>query len=164
MGVAQGSTAGDYFYPRSPYGERPWGAAPPSPPKAISIHALLTESDAPNRRPCHYNNISIHALLTESDLVQIIISGYARDFYPRSPYGERLTGFFPTLEGHKISIHALLTESDRFCPTCQWRRSVISIHALLTESDQLPGELHRTEQNFYPRSPYGERLACFGRL
>ena len=57
----------------------------------------------------------------------------------------------------RVSIHALLAESDRFCPTCQWRRSVflstlslrratpheklvktdtgVSIHALLAESD-----------------------------
>ena len=42
-----GVSAYRYFYPRSPCGERqPWGPRP-QPPKAISIHALLAESDKP---------------------------------------------------------------------------------------------------------------------
>ena len=84
--------------------------------------------------------------------------GCIDNFYPRSPCGER-----------------------RFCPTCQWRRSVISIHALLAESDRVDGHLesvkpsflstlslrrathpkmsnHPHNTNFYPRSPCGERL------
>ena len=35
--------------------------------------------------------------------------------------------------------------------------SFISIHALLAESDNLPGKIIKKEQNFYPRSPCGER-------
>ena len=82
-------------------------------------------------------------------------------FYPRSPCGERrlsyfyiikITQFLSTLSlrratipdrepaaGYLISIHALLAESDptRWAPTCR-----IS--------------------NFYPRSPCGERLSYFG--
>ena len=102
----------DYFYPRSPCGERP--------PKAtytiwayiflstlslrratrrcigfqwltgISIHALLAESDVPNRNiSTSYIRISIHALLAESDFQpqhRYYNPGY---FYPRSPCGER---------------------------------------------------------------------------
>ena len=37
------------------------------------------------------------------------------------------------------------------------RRDAISIHALLTESDALPSFLVCGSNNFYPRSPYGER-------
>ena len=56
-----------YFYPRSPCGERPPLTSSAKTILAISIHALLAESDV------HYDNynlhcvISIHALLAESD-------------------------------------------------------------------------------------------------
>ena len=58
-----------YFYPRSPCGERLLTAGPLCPPKRISIHALLAESD----------------LLLQGSAKQI------SHFYPRSPCGERLT-------------------------------------------------------------------------
>ena len=103
----------------------------------ISIHALLAESD---RRSGAVNNtqidISIHALLAESDLVQIIISGYARDFYPRSPCGERHNRrsqkqrhphFYPRSpcgERHQLLAGAIVS-------------AIISIHALLAESDMV---------------------------
>ena len=38
-------TAEDYFYPRSPCGERPIKGKPAEPVVSISIHALLAESD-----------------------------------------------------------------------------------------------------------------------
>ena len=80
-------------------------------------------------------NISIHALLTESDLETV--QCYFADWF--------------------ISIHALLTESDPMT-----ERMVagfeISIHALLTESDRGAPGLGQPDSNFYPRSPYGERL------
>ena len=79
----------------------------------ISIHALLAESDnnsdasvfnvnlflstlslrrATVRRASRQQpaGISIHALLAESDNVAHVIRGHGRDFYPRSPCGERL--------------------------------------------------------------------------
>ena len=80
---------------------------------AISIHALLAESDFQTgpAEPC-VSQISIHALLAESDCVSLLFfksaklflstlslrratsAGYggaatSRDFYPRSPCGER---------------------------------------------------------------------------
>ena len=104
------------FYPRSPCGERPGTIGAAAGTAAISIHALLTESD--QRRQNSLNR--------------------SHNFYPRSPYGERPpsmirqptpTGFLSTLSlrratarprcypvGGNISIHALLTESDR-----EWR-------------------------------------------
>ena len=57
-----------------------------------------------------------------------------RNFYPRSPYGERLRYDNYNLHCVEISIHALLTESDN-----------TSIAGRITSND------------FYPRSPYGER-------
>ena len=55
-----------------------------------------------------------------------------------------------------ISIHALLAESDLRVVDGS-KSSIISIHALLAESDlwDLMGDL--SYDNFYPRSPCGER-------
>ena len=58
-----------------------------------------------------------------------------RNFYPRSPCGERLFANF-----------------DGF----YWW--VISIHALLAESDDNTASRIAAEKDFYPRSPCGERL------
>ena len=58
---------GNYFYPRSPCGERRYLIAVSHPHGAISIHALLAESDLP--------------LLTV--ILRLV------NFYPRSPCGER---------------------------------------------------------------------------
>ena len=80
-----------------------------------------------------------------------------RNFYPRSPCGERHTKHFPALHHILISIHALLAESDAGagnnaigisyfyprspcgerpeCRVTDCSRSGISIHALLAESD-----------------------------
>ena len=124
----------------------------------ISIHALLTESDLTRFFPTpEGHKISIHALLTESDggfaagswRLVIFLStlslrratygfcegvSFLRNFYPRSPYGERPAkkgsarsnrNFYPRspygerqqakmlkVSALRISIHALLTESD----------------------------------------------------
>ena len=146
-----------YFYPRSPYGERRVFGSGAAGTNLISIHALLTESDAP-------------------DFARL---ANPLNFYPRSPYGERpaaplarreawpflstlslrraTTHDFTALNDILISIHALLAESDepgscsrhlpqRFLSTLSLRRATcpsgsyshkhgISIHALLAESD-----------------------------
>ena len=81
-----------------------------------------------------------------------------RNFYPRSPCGERPYIIGYSVNFHAISIHALLAESDhsrglnkaetiKFLSTLSLRRATvvsaelrvfqvdISIHALLAESD-----------------------------
>ena len=56
------------FYPRSPCGERRTAAGKWTGRNRISIHALLAESDATNHDQGANNHlISIHALLAESD-------------------------------------------------------------------------------------------------
>ena len=58
----------------------------------ISIHALLAESD--NLRVVDGSKssiISIHALLAESDTSSTVIVILRKNFYPRSPCGERHT-------------------------------------------------------------------------
>ena len=56
----------------------------------------------------------------------------------------------------RISIHALLAESDSERLGTR-QRGVISIHALLAESDLRVISKTRSQPNFYPRSPCGER-------
>ena len=150
----------------------------------ISIHALLAESDqGRNGQNIKSRHISIHALLAESDeptagrnnkddiflstlslrratlKLTVRQSGRLRDFYPRSPCGERPVTRVASTPTTVISIHALLAESDResepalsqsseFLSTLSLRRATIntyhrifgggiSIHALLAESDTI---------------------------
>ena len=147
---------GNYFYPRSPCGERPIGE--------ITLDGLKHFYP---RSPCGERRI------------KPIFGKIDTNFYPRSPCGERLIGplifsvqprFLSTLSLRRathntknncidccISIHALLAESDimyalklsnamLFLSTLSLRRATdqatnnqpeqqISIHALLAESD-----------------------------
>ena len=55
------------FYPRSPCGERRYWFGVPLVGRAVSIHALLAESDPDSTITDTFFNVSIHALLAESD-------------------------------------------------------------------------------------------------
>ena len=101
----------------------------------ISIHALLAESDEIVLPSFERMDISIHALLAESDAPRRKHTGPARNFYPRSPCGER-----PTYTGQS-------TEELEFLSTLSLRR------ATAWASGVTAGFRH-----FYPRSPCGERL------
>ena len=59
------------------------------PRKTISIHALLAESDGYEQYCIHAQGISIHALLAESDATDKSDRSDFYNFYPRSPCGER---------------------------------------------------------------------------
>ena len=104
-----------------------------------------------------YARISIHALLAESDLFTLLCNLLHNNFYPRSPCGERHSGNPQTRQRDAISIHALLAESDQGEERANQSGHYISIHALLAESDRLKPRQTRTDTNFYPRSPCGER-------
>ena len=62
-----------------------------------------------------------------------------------------------------ISIHALLAESDKRQPGYLCLIHSISIHALLAESDLKPPIKTHRQENFYPRSPCGERQLYINR-
>ena len=105
----------------------------------ISIHALLAESDHPQKSGYPHNTISIHALLAESDSCTSIGRPKRLYFYPRSPCGERLSERVPLAESTAISIHALLAESDAmqvvivvmnalFLSTLSLRRATAKVH------------------------------------
>ena len=102
----------------------------------ISIHALLAESDRSLLLPVRGSRISIHALLAESDIDAAVEVAHIRNFYPRSPCGERPPFSTALRPAANISIHALLAESDPPTPCAPTRNWY-----------------------FYPRSPCGERLA-----
>ena len=122
----------------------------------ISIHALLAESDQ------HYGSfrdltvISIHALLAESDQQSTHQRAFRRDFYPRSPCGERPrnttpncenSGFLSTLSLRRATLPCqLLQASGRFLSTLSLRRAT-----------GVAWPFQRLYVDFYPRSPCGER-------
>ena len=129
--------------------------------QAISIHALLAESDALHGRIIGPDSISIHALLAESDSQWRTLASGIYDFYPRSPCGERhrqrkrhshALDFYPRSPcGERLPDGILKGDGKH-----------ISIHALLAESDQLRLLRRAAQIYFYPRSPCGERLsACW---
>ena len=123
------------FYPRSPCGERRQTARRAVSTNAISIHALLAESDAPRRGTATSR----------------------RDFYPRSPCGER-----PLAMGLSTkSIRFLSTLSLRRATLIRYR---INAKYTNFYPRSPCGERHRhgvsiivSDNHFYPRSPCGER-------
>ena len=102
---------------------------------AISIHALLAESDVvPCCRPGRATYFYPRSPCGERPSAAIPRSPNQDNFYPRSPCGERHGLVSARHRGQIISIHALLAESDHgSSPPCLC--SIISIHALLAESD-----------------------------
>ena len=102
----------------------------------ISIHALLAESDRSLLLPVRGSRISIHALLAESDIDAAVEVAHIRNFYPRSPCGERHT---------EIDLNGV---ADLFLSTLSLRRATAGAKATANAT-----------WNFYPRSPCGERRA-----
>ena len=131
----------------------------------ISIHALLAESDGGCTAGCdRRSQISIHALLAESDgHIPYFCARYtkflstlslrratddpeaigksSKNFYPRSPYGERRCWRWEFQHPYHFYPRSPYGE----------RHSEVSERVPLAEY-------------FYPRSPYGERLSCLRAL
>ena len=147
-----------YFYPRSPCGERRCLRCCAISCITISIHALLAESDR-RRGVLRYldNIISIHALLAESDIGANNHIRICKNFYPRSPCGERHQTcyqyqkdyrFLSTLSLRRATVvdTVKLAGPVLFLSTLSLRRATSNF----TQKDHPP-------HNFYPRSPCGER-------
>ena len=131
---SEARTLVSYFYPRSPCGERPRAANCQQRNHHISIHALLAESDLcpffmPSQKLLFLSTLSLRRATYQRQIDQ---------------------------KSRSISIHALLAESDLFHYFSSFCYS-ISIHALLAESDTTKNGSTRSNRNFYPRSPCGER-------
>ena len=145
------------FYPRSPCGERlsrakrhaihiiflstlslrraTYPAGRCTHPAGISIHALLAESDDRPRAGGQKAPISIHALLAESDFRFSVFDFLNLPFL--STLSLRRATRLPT---------ALRTPHHKFLSTLSLRRA--------TESSE---DANNSSNNFYPRSPCGER-------
>ena len=170
------------FYPRSPCGERHRIGYKADKISAISIHALLAESDScrmcglwerfiflstlslrratlgAKRRPC-MGRISIHALLAESD------SGRRMQLPAPGIFLSTLSlrrATLPSLQSVKMSSHFYPRSPCGERPTPLKRethtRRFLSTLSLRRATDE--GSLFRDSNSyFYPRSPCGERLA-----
>ena len=168
-----------HFYPRSPCGERRCQTLSDCRYTAISIHALLAESDASNQQERQGQHISIHALLAESDfrlffiifnLFRFLSTLSLRRATTLSTRIIGFSGFLSTLSLRRATATATSTRPPcLFLSTLSLRRAtprggncyldnIISIHALLAESDYYPMGRNEEPFNFYPRSPCGERL------
>ena len=168
-----------YFYPRSPCGERRYFRFSRLDSFRISIHALLAESDERNPNKRGQIQISIHALLAESDLAPEQNATQQRNFYPRSPCGERRALacsagfaflFLSTLSLRRatarresrqqpagISIHALLAESDPVNNGIALQHTKFLSTLSLRRATTFHQRSCIIKHNFYPRSPCGER-------
>ena len=80
-------------------------------------------------------------------------------FYPRSPCGERLSFIIYSITDNCISIHALLAESD--IELAFLAINPITFLSTLSLRRATPGAKSTTPERyyFYPRSPCGERRA-----
>ena len=126
---------GLYFYPRSPCGERLYLVRGQRPSWGISIHALLAESDPHSRRSRKQRHpfLSTLSLRRATNSANTNLPSH-RNFYPRSPCGERLKLLLQLMRVPSF----LSTLSLRRATPCMEITSsyqVISIHALLAESD-----------------------------
>ena len=158
-------SCGGHFYPRSPRGERHF---------------------ANRRSGCGFAHFYPRSPRGErrSAVGQSLFGAH---FYPRSPRGERPLGipirpvtaqFLSTLPARGatagkppdcdstilISIHAPREGSDSYSPLEDSQLHPISIHAPREGSDPLRPTVSAHHENFYPRSPRGERLWHWGEV
>ena len=152
-----------YFYPRSPYGERPRCQLPTTQPPNFYPRSPYGERQLPKQ-----------------------IGKVKRDFYPRSPYGERrmihmqkfcVSTFLSTLSLRRAT--ALPTANNattKFLSTLSLRRATVFTMIIITctasflstlslrRATEPENPIVAYDNDFYPRSPYGERLGLDGRF
>ena len=89
------SRAQAYFYPRPPYGGRHFVPVQSDLVKHISIHALRTEGDRENDRGiAHRKEFLSTPSVRRATLCLSEVQHVLRHFYPRPPYGGRLSTSF----------------------------------------------------------------------
>ena len=168
-----------YFYPRSPCGERRQAGVMQL-PTAQFLSTLSLRRATNNSLDSILAGVFLSTLsLRRATVNGGVLSNSSINFYPRSPCGERLFNRrFTTIDNAFLSTLSLRRATYRDCTRgLIWR---ISIHALLAESDRrsrhqvhlsalflstlslrratMPPSIARAARcNFYPRSPCGER-------
>ncbi len=168
------------FYPRSPCGERLWACRYVPCIHSISIHVPLAGNvailvaggigmvgflstfplrgtSALSRRAGGARLISIHVPLAGNVSRSGASAGSPRDFYPRSPCGERLSGA-PQRAGKAIFLSTFPLRGTSSSPPAGGAGGGISIHVPLAGNVTWASPSYMPWQNFYPRSPCGERL------
>ena len=152
----------------------------------ISIHALLAESDLLTVVPKGQYKISIHALLAESDEKNSGKQQERRDFYPRSPCGERRqqkedykapVNFYPRSPCGERPVAAHVGRNKlKFLSTLSLRRATVQLlrgdskttlflsTLSLRRATGIETKYPQNTSNFYPRSPCGERRLNLQRL
>ena len=163
------------------------GPAPALQPQTFLSTLSLRRATQDNLGLTGTTAISIHALLAESDSPSATSRAAPGDFYPRSPCGERPQGSADAASKSAISIHALLAESDdikptsvltlvQFLSTLSLRRATISGGSNFPANKKFLSTLSLRRatisaiayppknSNFYPRSPCGERHLEVDRL
>ena len=174
------------FYPRSPCGER--HDFEPSTTRRFTFLSTLSLRRATVHALKLANTMLFLSTLSlrRATLTAPTLAEYHRDFYPRSPCGERqeldgtithtFFGFLSTLSLRRATFGSSLCVSVwAFLSTLSLRRATrcqaldisarrISIHALLAESDRTFASLFFGCFYFYPRSPCGERLCILHHL
>ena len=146
-----------YFYPRSPCGERQDEKQANQSGHCISIHALLAESDEPDGTITDtFFGISIHALLAESDdrygkpvdVQFVFLSTLSlRRATDRLQFIRYIIKFLSTLSLRRA------THQQGYHQDCQKFLSTLS----LRRATGVPLFYNNQCQDFYPRSPCGER-------
>ena len=123
----------------------------------ISIHALLAESDnsANTNLPSH-RNFYPRSPCGERRIAREMVLQFS-DFYPRSPCGERQPATRRHNKNNVISIHALLAESDSHLSMCNTSQRVFLSTLSLRRATSVTSIFMVISSNFYPRSPCGER-------
>ena len=147
-----------YFYPRSPCGERHRTVNDSD----DDVQDFYPRSPCGERLAVHPQGrawfaISIHALLAESDKRAEIHASSQQEFLSTLSLRRATVTVLGIQHRVGISIHALLAESD----TADMRKRLIEFRFLSTLSLRratAPNRRsYRCNKNFYPRSPCGER-------
>ena len=149
-----------YFYPRSPCGER---RRPRSGWKdgAQFLSTLSLRRATPYQRKIDQKSrsISIHALLAESDSTSFNLMIHHKNFYPRSPCGERPLGLPATSLAHREFLSTLSLRRATLTPKSTTGQTLIFLSTLsLRRATNAIIHLSTPTSHFYPRSPCGERL------
>ena len=148
--------------------------------RAISIHALLAESDLKKDHLVASAKISIHALLAESDepattgnnkhniflstlsLRRATISdsrgaSESIDFYPRSPCGERHD--LEPSKTRRLTFLSTLSLRRATLDINRTAKTIVFLSTLSLRRATFHAKARKSQRSdFYPRSPCGERL------
>ena len=146
-----------YFYPRSPCGERPSIAG-----RIISKGTFLSTLSLRRATFSLYGVFYVCIFLSTLSLRRATRWARSRrqpsaDFYPRSPCGERRSRLSRPNRPPAFLSTLSLRRATKYCLHAAYT-SYISIHALLAESDRSNQSIISQANDFYPRSPCGERL------